>query len=657
MKRKFLYLTALMFCLNIYSSPLNKFIRFLNPEINKTEAEISSLKEQAAKLPPHSVSLTGSHKGLHSYYYDKQETALTIILDLEKEYPIDTVALFPASSTFQGEFIHGYGLAEEFTIEASNTQNFSETVNLYKHDKSSLKYGLFPIVLRGLNLKARFIKINITKHWLRSDGKIFSTFGELMVFSGNRNVALHQKVFTDTNILRPKWAPEYLVDGQTDWGAPISSKASLTNGFVSKHSSRPETDKWIVLDLGTEFDIIEVRLIPAQPFDAPDNLAHGFPRNFKIETALNEDFKNAKNIANVSFSTYPGGNAVTFKHDGKARFIKVSASRLKPVLGEDRYALSFSEIQALTNEKNAALNCKISVSDEAGFVNYTNVWSKEYLVDGFNSQNELINLKDWLLAIDDKRQVWARVEELESSLIYEFQTTRSLLIYSISIFALIMSFLLFFSRYQRGRKLKQEVERLRTQISRDLHDDLGSRLGGIRLLSEVALDDPELSKSTKDDLGLIHNSAIGAVEAMRDIVWLTDGKDIEAKELARHLKTVCAESLNQIELSWQENCRPQVIIPFYLRRHLAFAFRESVGNILKHSEASEVSVRIQVDKDEFLFEIIDNGCGFDQQKVSSGNGLANFRQRAKNIKGEYSIDSSPGKGTRVSFKADLQVKL
>ena len=655
MKKLLSYLAVFLLCTHSYGNSLENLSRLLNSDIKNIEQEIKELHQEAKDLPPYSISSLGTRRGIHSFYYEDQATPLQILVDLGKEYSVDTVALFPASSTFQGNYIQGYGLPEEFTIEASNNQSFEKVTEIYQHSKEVKTNDLFPIVLKSLDLKTRYLRINISKHWQRSDGKILSAFSELMVFSGNRNIALHKTVRAEANILPPKWEARYLVDGQTDWGAPISNKPSKTNGYVSKRSETPNSYNWILLDLGKEYELVDIRLIPAQPFDAPANPAHGFPRHFKLETSKTKDFKDPLTIADVKFAHYPGGNAVTFNHTGKARYIKLSSTLLKPVKGESRFALALSEIQAYSPEGNVALNAKIETSGGANFVKYKDVWGKQYLVDGFSSQNELIELKDWLLAIDKKRNTQKKIIELEQDLEEEIQSTRNGIVYSVSFLAISLAIFLAISRYQRRRKLKLEVEKLRTQIARDLHDDLGSRLGGIRLLSQVVLDDPELNETTKEDLQFINNSAVSAVESMREIVWLTDGKDIEAKELVEHMHTVSQETLNKLDLTWNESCISSLIIPFHFRRHLAFAFRECLGNIIKHSKATKVFIEVLANKDEFSFKVSDDGCGFDRDKIIAGNGLSNFRQRAKNINGNFEINSTPGEGTTITFKANLQV--
>ncbi|MCM8532266.1 MAG: ATP-binding protein [Lentisphaeraceae bacterium] len=653
MKKVLLCAWVVILCLDVSGGSLDSLTRIINPQIDKIEAEIRSLKTEDEKLPPFSIGNSGIRKGFHSYYYKKKDTPLQIKIDLGKEYRLDLIALFFSPTNFQGRYVEDYGLPEEFTIDASSDESFESFIELYKHTNESKGYGLYPLVFKPKKTSAQFIRIKVTKHWTRDDGKFFSAFRELNVISGNQNVALHKFVKTKTNAMPPKWKPEYLVDGQTHWGVPISTKSSQTNGFISSYSSRPDSEKWIMLDLGQEYNLQDIRLIPANPLDTPSSFSYGFPLSFKIETSLTADFKSTTLVANEVNFHPPGGSSAIYTGVGRARFVKVSASNLRRVIGEDQYALSFAEIQAYSSEGNVALHCKVTTSCEADFPNYRHLWNKAALVDGYNSQNELVELSGWLVKLDTKRKNMVTIYSLEKRLVEEVKKSNNWLIYFTTAAIVILLFFLVLNQYKRKKKLELEVDKLRTQISRDLHDDLGSRLGGIRLLSEFVMEEPGLSEANKEDLRLINNSAIGAVEAMRDIVWLTDGKDVAALALAQHLHTVCQESLNQLTINWLENCQSSVMVSFYLRRHLVFAFRESLGNILKHSKATEVSIEVLANEHEFSFKVTDNGCGFDPKKVNAHNGFLNFKQRAKKIHGSFHLDSSLGNGTTINFKANL----
>ena len=103
----------------------------------------------------------------------------------------------------------------------------------------------------------------------------------------------------------PVWAPEYLVDGQTNLGLPISRQPSRTNCFRSDSSDTPDTPKWVQIDLGREVEVDEVRLIPAHPFDAPNRYGHGFPVLFRLLASRDGDWSHATVVADHTERRFP----------------------------------------------------------------------------------------------------------------------------------------------------------------------------------------------------------------------------------------------------------------------------------------------------------------------------------------------------------------
>ncbi len=96
-------------------------------------------------------------------------------------------------------------------------------------------------------------------------------------------------------------------------------------------------------------------------------------------------------------------------------------------------------------------------------------------------------------------------------------------------------------------------------------------------------------------------------------------------------------------------------LSLFFRRHLFFAFKEVLNNVRKHAAATEVEVKIAIDRDNLTFEIRDDGVGFDPERaIGHGNGLGNLERRAQRLNGTCRIQSSPGEGARIFFEAPLQ---
>jgi signal transduction histidine kinase len=91
------------------------------------------------------------------------------------------------------------------------------------------------------------------------------------------------------------------------------------------------------------------------------------------------------------------------------------------------------------------------------------------------------------------------------------------------------------------------------------------------------------------------------------------------------------------------------------RRHVFFAFKETLNNVRRHAAATAVEVRITLRPGHLVFSIRDDGVGFDPAVAAAGgHGLVNLTRRAARLKGACRVESGPGRGTRVEFEAPLQ---
>jgi len=216
---------------------------------------------------------------------------------------------------------------------------------------------------------------------------------------------------------------------------------------------------------------------------------------------------------------------------------------------------------------------------------------------------------------------------------------------------------------ERQHALEQE----RSRISRDIHDDLGSQLTRITMLSESvrgAVDDP---KQTSADLKQIYDTAREATRAMDEIVWAVNPRHDTLASLASYLEKFALDFLGVAGL----RCRlelpletPGWQLSSEARHNLFLAYKEALNNVAKHSGASEVRIRLTLAAAAFELEIADNGCGFAPPGPGlaparpglhfGGNGLTTMQRRLQEIGGVCAINSLPGQGTQVTFCVSLK---
>jgi len=214
---------------------------------------------------------------------------------------------------------------------------------------------------------------------------------------------------------------------------------------------------------------------------------------------------------------------------------------------------------------------------------------------------------------------------------------------------------------ERTRRLAIEIQRReqvehqrtleaeRSRIAQDLHDDLGATLTQIRFLSAVEIADPVVSTATRDRLKQVSDKSLQMVTSLDEIVWAVNPANDSVRSLAAYLRHMAAEFFRATAI----NCRfdvdkslPVVPLPSEARHNLYLTTREALNNCAKHSQATEVWLRIHWREQTLHIVIEDNGLGFASPlAVAGGNGLTNMRRRMAKIGGSFDCDTRPGFGT------------
>jgi signal transduction histidine kinase len=206
---------------------------------------------------------------------------------------------------------------------------------------------------------------------------------------------------------------------------------------------------------------------------------------------------------------------------------------------------------------------------------------------------------------------------------------------------------------ERLRKLEQEsaLEKERSRIAKDIHDDLGGSLTQIKLLFELTQmrrAQPEKVESLGAE-GLTATRRI--IKSLDEIVWAVNPRNDSLPHLIEYLGQFAVEFLSRANI----RCRvdlpagpPEWDLSPEARHSLFLVVKETLNNIVCHARANEVWLRIKV-IDSFLhITIEDDGRGFAGTPVNgSADGLLNIRQRMQELGGQSRIESKTGTGTSV----------
>ncbi len=193
------------------------------------------------------------------------------------------------------------------------------------------------------------------------------------------------------------------------------------------------------------------------------------------------------------------------------------------------------------------------------------------------------------------------------------------------------------------------LERLRQQIARDLHDEVGANLGSISLLTEVMEKLPQ-----PGDLAQIRFTANQTVDTLRDLVWIINPSHEHLADLVARLKQIAAIMLTNVSYVFAEMEQAKNIkLGLELRRNVPPLFKEALNNIRKHSRAKNVTIQLYCRDGNLLLEVKDDGVGFDASSNFPGDGLKNFQNRATEMQAELTVTSRPQVGTTVKLSAPI----
>ena len=611
---------------------------WLNGEVGKVEAQRQILESALTAVPPSPQPQLHERAGFHSGFAPRADVVRWVQVDLGLERRLDAVVVVPAMLGAA----EAYGFPKRFRIDASNDPLFADSMPLLDQTNADVLPVLAPWHIVAHDVKARYVRFTATK--LSPQPGMSSRFifclGEVLVFSDGQNIALHSDVLAPNAVeTLPTWSPKHLVDGTHALGLPVKVLEKYSNGWHSAISSSVDATKWVQVDLGSKQQVEEIRIIPAHPRDYPDRFGFGFPRRFKVEA----DGQVVFDSTNVDF-TNPGDTPVALPTPGlQTRIIRITATKLWERSGD--YVFALAEIQAMARGKNLALGGLVTSADETTTV----AWRSEHLVDGFGSSGVLVDESEWLAGLSKRRELTAELATLVSNHAdaLALAQTRAVWLGGLVLAGAVLSAVVAVLHAKRVRE--REMETLRQRVSRDLHDEIGSHLGSIRLMSELALREGAASESLDE----IHRLAGEAAESMRGIIWLVrEGDAPRLTSLVEAMRQSAAALLKGIDSHVQVSAGDDsATASLTFHRQVFLLLREAVHNIAKHANARKVEIEVLWQADRFRLRIEDNGCGFDVAAVAAGNGLANLRHRAEVIGGELHFTSELGKGTRIILEA------
>ena len=236
--------------------------------------------------------------------------------------------------------------------------------------------------------------------------------------------------------------------------------------------------------------------------------------------------------------------------------------------------------------------------------------------------------------------------------------------FTVLLIVLAMLFGWLFLKWYSNEKLKKQlreleklkaIEKERTRIATDMHDDLGAGLSRIKFLSETIGIKKQQQQPFEEDIIKIREYSHEMIDKMGEIVWALNEKNDSLNDLLSYIRVYAAGYLSQngigCKIEMPDNFPPKFLSGEF-RRNVYLTIKEALHNVVKHSQASSVTIAIKIN-DSLEVTIADNGIGFDKKNIRSfSNGLTNMQNRIKEIHGDFAILNE--KGTTIKIIVPLQ---
>ena len=364
--------------------------------------EIVSLKKQIESIENRLKATKGDQKGrsdrygYHSQVASAQGTTKWVQIDLGSQRKIDNVILAGADEYGFSDF----GFPHRFRLETSNDSEFSDSIIIADNTGSDFQRpGSKPVLFKGNESKARYVRLTATKLWSRrmkgqpeTNDWIFA-MGEMAVISDKELLKVKEVTALDSIEGNKRWGKSNLTDGiygTHSLESLIGSEKSQSNGYHSAFAKEVNVRKWVQIELPKIQSIDKIVIYPARPTDFQDTPGFGFPQRFKILLSDREDMEGADIIVNETESDYanPGEDPVVFDLDTKrARYIRLEATKLNHPQGSQGPMLALSEMRIFSGSEEISRNARVTSLDTID----SGLWHRKNLVDGYTSRQLIVD--------------------------------------------------------------------------------------------------------------------------------------------------------------------------------------------------------------------------------------------------------------------------
>jgi signal transduction histidine kinase len=621
-------------------NPIARIARLFNSQLVKVEDRVTWLDSRISTFARRGEYPLKTDLGYRGARATAGSEDPSITLDLGAEMPLEQIFLVPA----QQEFLQDEGIfPKRFTLEVSKNADFTHSTVVYKSGQFQHPPPEGAPVHFTCGETARHVRLTVQEGHMKEAYDLFG-LSEIVVISNGDPVSFGAGVSTVGSLrVQELWHPEALVDGRTPLGIWHNAAQPNQNpGDAVMDENGKGTTTWS-LQLEEKSPIDRVVLFPYQISRSFETSV--FPESLEIRLDQG-DGSGAYTVFEWT-NPLPGSShmaPMVIPLKGKyAGMIQIIAKQ--PWIMGDRKLHALSEIEVWSGGGNLARDRAIK-REHAG--QYSTITS---LSDGYSSDREIISVGTWLNQLRERSRLERELDVLRT-VQRQLASNSELNATWGSAVVLGLTFLIPVFIVERRRLMsKNQLDQIRKRIASDLHDDIGSNLGSISLIARTARKDlvrlqgPE---EIAEDLDEVETIARESSLAMRDIVWLLERKQDSIGDLVQRMRDTAGRLLREMEYKVEcESNKTAAKLSLDAKRHLFLFYKEAIHNVLKHSRASKVSVRLWDEDDKLALEIIDNGIGIPMVHNDRPATVNKLQDRARVLEGVLEITTSKGNGTHI----------
>ncbi|MBD5782183.1 hypothetical protein IEN85_21975 [Pelagicoccus sp. NFK12] len=625
--------------------------------LESLDEESQRLRQRLEELPSLEDSLQIDAYGYHSSYLPRVDTLpdkprWTVTIEVPHKGGVQEIYLVPAADRREPN-MPGYGFPKRFQIKGIDFDGVERLLVDYR-GKDFPDPGRLPVRLLLETRRYESIVLEVYRGQVEVNKEFFA-LDEVALRASFYLWRLNKVNTSGSFDAPPFWSSDYLIDQKTSMGLPVQPHPDgrqYDQDFVKRFDGVVSEPIVIELDLGENRRNGELVLYPAQPPEGVFVPGYGFPGTMTFDIFRDvEGSEERKHLFGgwpVDLQN-PGNNIIRLLLGGReGRWLRLTFEDFPVYQGASTFG--FGEIELTEARESMSRGARVTSpslpdSDQEAL---------QRLTDGLSGGRTVIPLLPWLDELSARRDLQGELDDIEGakrslsrrwsegielSLSVALWGGASVLLVVVGVGALLQ---------------RRKFAALRRTIAKDLHDEVGSNLGSVRLVAERLQQDTSGPDAQRDlsDLVLMAREASAS---LMDVVWMTDKRSLKMSELVPNLKKRAERVLSGVELEVKIEVEPPDLeVPLAVRRQLMLFFKEAVHNCARHSGAKRVRLEIELNGSSFRLELCDDGCGFDSAALRDGWGIDSMRDRVEELHGTFILNTSPGKGTTVGFTIPLK---